>query len=114
MSRLTLFFLFATFVALAIGQKCYGLDGTALDDTFAPCNPSAKQSGCCAVKRTVGSADLCLDNGLCMGTNNEFMGTIWQNGCTDPTGKDEACPRMCPDGMCLLYCNDCDVALILS
>ncbi|CAO2654819.1 Nn.00g115520.m01.CDS01 [Neocucurbitaria sp. VM-36] len=97
MSRLFLLFLLATLFALTIGQKCYGLDGTALDDTFAPCNPSAKHSGCCATKRTTGSVDLCLDNGLCMGTTNEFMGTIWQNGCTDPTGKDAACPRMCPD-----------------
>ncbi|KAF1846673.1 uncharacterized protein K460DRAFT_406867 [Cucurbitaria berberidis CBS 394.84] len=96
LSRLSLLSVFATLFAITISQKCYGLDGTALDDTFAPCNPSAKHSGCCATKRTVGSADLCLDNGLCMATNNELMGTIWQSGCTDATGKDAACPKMCP------------------
>jgi hypothetical protein len=32
-----------------------------------------------------------------MATNDEFMGTIWQDGCTDPTGQDGGCPKLCPD-----------------
>lgn len=99
MLPLSLLLVVATFIATAISQKCYGLDGTVLDDTFAPCKPTAKHSGCCATKRTSGSADLCLDNGLCMATSDELVGTIWQKGCTDSTGKDEACPKMCPDGI---------------
>ncbi|OAL03867.1 hypothetical protein IQ06DRAFT_270058 [Phaeosphaeriaceae sp. SRC1lsM3a] len=86
---------FATLFALTASQQCFGVDGTKLDDTFAPCNPSAKHSGCCATKRSSG-ADLCLDSGLCMSTRGEFTGMIWQNGCTDSTGKDVACPKMCP------------------
>lgn len=90
--------LFAAFVSLTVGQQCYGLDGSQLDNTFAPCNPSAKRSGCCATKRSTG-ADLCLDSGLCMSTSGENTGMIWQNGCTDPTGKDVGCPKICPSSM---------------
>jgi len=97
-SRVTFLSLFAAVIAVAASQTCYGLDGTQLDDTYAPCKPSAKHSGCCATKRSSG-ADLCLDNGLCMSTRDELMGMIWQSGCTDSTGKDVACPKMCPDGM---------------
>ncbi|KAH7395164.1 hypothetical protein DE146DRAFT_98975 [Phaeosphaeria sp. MPI-PUGE-AT-0046c] len=94
-SPVTFLSAFATLFTLTAGQQCFGVDGTKLDDTFAPCNPSAKHSGCCATKRSSG-ADLCLDSGLCMSTRGEFTGMIWQNGCTDPTGKDVACPKMCP------------------
>lgn len=97
-ARLYLLFLLAAFVAVVFGQQCYGLDGTALDDSYTPCNSNGKHSGCCATKRTDGSPDICLDNGLCMRTQNEMIGTIWQSGCTDKTGKDAACPRVCPDG----------------
>jgi hypothetical protein len=95
--RVTFLSLFAALAAVASSQTCYGLDGTTLDDTFAPCNPSAKHSGCCATKRSSG-ADICLDNGLCMSTRDETIGMIWQSGCTDATGKDVACPKICPDG----------------
>jgi hypothetical protein len=97
-SHITLLSLFAAFVAVTTSQSCFGLDGTQLDDTYAPCKPTAKHSGCCATKRAIG-ADICLDSGLCMSTRAEFMGMIWQNGCTDATGKDVACPKICPDGM---------------
>jgi hypothetical protein len=97
-SFVTFLSLSATLVALASSQQCYGLDGAQLDDTFAPCNPKAKQSGCCATKRSSG-ADVCLDSGLCMSTSGEVTGMLWQVGCTDPTGKDIGCPSMCPSSM---------------
>ncbi|KAF2645334.1 hypothetical protein P280DRAFT_388904 [Massarina eburnea CBS 473.64] len=81
----------------AAEQKCYGLNGVELDNSYGPCNTNAKHSGCCAIHRGSGSADVCLSNGLCMATHDEYMGTIWQAGCTDATGKDTACPKMCPD-----------------
>lgn len=31
-----------------------------------------------------------------MATEGKFVGRIWQNGCTKPTGKDEASSRLCP------------------
>lgn len=83
---------------IAADKTCYGLDGTKLDSTYGPCKPGARHSGCCAIHRPAGSVDICLDNGLCMATDGEYMGTIWQDGCTDPTGKDPGCPKMCPDG----------------
>lgn len=93
------FFLFfcATSLVAAASQKCHDLNGSELDDTFAPCNSSAEHSGCCATNKTTG-ADICLDNGLCMATKSEYMGTIWQTGCTDSTGKATECPQLCPGG----------------
>jgi hypothetical protein len=90
-----LLFLYTALPVFAAGQTCYALDGAKLDSTITPCAPvaGAKHSGCCA------STDICLDNGLCMATNNAYIGTMWQAGCTDPTGKDKACPQMCPTGM---------------
>lgn len=102
--KLFFLYVFATFVAVTTSQKCYGLDGNALDSTYEPCNPSAKHSGCCATKRTNASADICLDNGLCMATHDEQMGMIWQSGCTDATGQDVACPKVCPGSkFCFIY-----------
>ncbi|KAF1939047.1 hypothetical protein EJ02DRAFT_353120 [Clathrospora elynae] len=89
-ARLSLISIFAMLFAIATSQQCYGVDGTALDKTYIPCNLSAKHSGCCASK------DICLSNGLCMATTNEFIGTLRQSGCTDATGKDAACPKACP------------------
>ncbi|KAF2630982.1 hypothetical protein BU25DRAFT_407550 [Macroventuria anomochaeta] len=89
-------FLYATSLVAAASQKCYSLTGAELDDTFAPCNSTAKHSGCCATNRPAGSADICLDSGLCMATKSEYMGTIWQPGCTDSTGKATECPQLCP------------------
>jgi hypothetical protein len=98
-SHTTFLSAFAALFALAASQQqCFGLNGTPLDDSFAPCNPGAKHSGCCATKRSTG-ADVCLDSGLCMSTRGEFAGMIWQAGCTDRTGKDIACPKMCPSSM---------------
>ncbi|KAF1839493.1 hypothetical protein BDW02DRAFT_155016 [Decorospora gaudefroyi] len=91
-ARLSLLSVFATVVAAAAtSQKCYGVDGTALNGTYTPCNPSAKHSACCA------SSDICLSNGLCMATTGASIGQLFQSGCTDKSGKDTACPqKMCP------------------
>jgi hypothetical protein len=91
-------FIYATSLAAAASQSCYSLTGTPLDDTFAPCNPNAKHSGCCATNKASG-ADICLDSGLCMATQNQYMGTIWQPGCTDSSGKATECPQLCPGSM---------------
>ncbi|KAF5845014.1 hypothetical protein GGP41_001105 [Bipolaris sorokiniana] len=48
-----------TLAAVVKSQQCYGVDGSLLDKSYTPCNPSAKNSGCCA------SGDICLSNGLC-------------------------------------------------
>ncbi|KAL5118158.1 hypothetical protein ACEQ8H_003993 [Pleosporales sp. CAS-2024a] len=86
---------FSTLIAISVGRQCFGIDGSKLDNSYVPCNANAQHSGCCATKRAVG-ADLCLDNGLCMSTSGETTGMIWQAGCTDQTGADVACPRVCP------------------
>ena len=97
LSRSTL--LLALYAAAgAAAQTCYGLTGDVLDHSFAPCNPDAKHSGCCATNRTTG-ADICLDSGLCMSTTSDYMGTIWQPGCTDSTGQATECPQVCPGSM---------------
>lgn len=92
-SSRSLLTVFATLIAVATSQQCYAVDGTALDKTYTPCNPSANHSGCCA------STDICMSNGLCMGTTNESIGMIFSRGCTDKEGKDAACQQdLCPGG----------------
>ena len=88
-------FLYTTSLVAAANQKCYSLTGAELDDTFAPCNSTAKHSGCCATNKSTG-ADICLDSGLCMASSGQYMGTIWQPGCTDSTGMASECPQLCP------------------
>ncbi|CAA9964877.1 hypothetical protein PTMSG1_08236 [Pyrenophora teres f. maculata] len=90
LARSSFLTVFVTFIAVATAQKCYAVDGSALNSTFTPCNPSAKHSGCCA------STDLCLSNGLCMATTDVYIGMIFSRGCTDSTGTDVACPQLCP------------------
>ncbi|KNG47043.1 hypothetical protein DDE82_001199 [Stemphylium lycopersici] len=89
-ARLSLLSVFVTLVAVATSQQCYGVDGSALDNTHTPCNPSATHSACCA------SGDICMSNGLCMGTKDDSIGKIFSRGCTDATGKDVACASICP------------------
>lgn len=86
---------FAVFTPVTTAQQCYGLDGIALDSTYTPCNLGAKHSSCCATKRTNGSPDICLSNGLCMSTQREEIGMIWQTGCTDKTSQDTTCSQVC-------------------
>ena len=100
LSSLPISLLFAIYMQSALAaeqQKCYGMDGIQLVGSFAPCNTTAKHSGCCNTNPSGGSPDLCMSNGLCMATNNEYMGTIWQAACTDSPGKDTGCPKTCPD-----------------
>ncbi|KAL5428574.1 hypothetical protein PMIN04_000720 [Paraphaeosphaeria minitans] len=78
-------------------RKCYALNGTQLGDSYGACDTNAEHSGCCAIHGAASSVDICLSNGLCMATNEKYMGTIWQAGCTDPTGMSPSCPKMCPD-----------------
>ena len=71
--------------------------GTTSND-FIPCNASAPVSACCASQKVGG--DVCLDGGLCLAASGVYKGFIYANGCTDPTGRDSACPRICPDRKC--------------
>lgn len=89
-------------LALHVGAtelRCYDVSGAELDLTYTPCNPGAKHSGCCATNRPWGSPDICLDSGLCLATSGELIGTVVHAGCTDPTGQDEACAKVCAGGM---------------
>ena len=74
---------------------CYDLSGGTHGITFLPCNPSAKASACCAANKDGG--DVCLDGGLCLAASGPWAGFIYGNGCTDPTGNDDACPHICPE-----------------
>jgi hypothetical protein len=89
---------FVTLAAVVKSQQCYGVDGSVLDKSYTPCNPNAKHSGCCA------SGDICLSNGLCMGTQGASIGMIFSRGCTDSTGNDVACPQQCSG--CMFDRND--------
>ncbi|KJZ79347.1 hypothetical protein HIM_01498 [Hirsutella minnesotensis 3608] len=38
-----------------------------------------------------------MSSGLCYAQDAGYEGFIYSNGCTDPTGKADACPHLCPD-----------------
>lgn len=73
--------------------QCYNVQGTTLDDSYAPCNPDATVSPCCQLNHT--TPDVCLGAGLCMSIRDDYAGTIWGNGCTDRLGNDKVCPQIC-------------------
>ncbi|KAH6661986.1 hypothetical protein B0J14DRAFT_663067 [Halenospora varia] len=71
-------------------MTCYYPDGseaikTNLGPTMLACDPSAKQSSCCAY------GDNCMANGLCLSSLLFF----YRGACTDRTWKDSACLQEC-------------------
>ncbi|PSR86994.1 hypothetical protein BD289DRAFT_247016 [Coniella lustricola] len=81
-----------------VDSTCYNVDGTTtdLDNSFQPCNASARYSACCATNKGA-QADVCLTSGLCYTQGQGYSGMIYMNGCTDKTGKAANCPHFCPD-----------------
>ncbi|PFH56878.1 hypothetical protein XA68_15828 [Ophiocordyceps unilateralis] len=79
----------------AAKQQCYHIDGTPSADSSQPCNPEAVFSPCCDTNKA--KPDICLSSGLCYAQDSGFEGFIYSNGCTDPSGKADACPHVCPD-----------------
>ncbi len=87
---------------LATAQRCFSMDGQALDARYQPCYPQAESSACCQLNGTQGEAqqnDLCLDSGLCQSTSGWYAGFLYINGCTDQTGKADGCPKLCSFSM---------------
>lgn len=84
--------------------RCYDISGNlASDDSFVPCNSTASVSACCASNKEF--PDICLEGGLCYATHAQYTGFIYGNGCTDRSGKDSACPQICPGGMFRLFAH---------
>lgn len=75
-------------------SPCYNIAGEP-DDTYQRCNKtnSTAHSACCAIKKKF--PDICLESGLCLATAARDMGAIFENGCTDIQGADDACPKAC-------------------
>lgn len=75
----------------------YSVNEAALDESYQPCTNTttnnATATPCCRTNQTW--PDVCLGNGLCLSTEPFFVGEIWADGCTDSSGKDEACPITC-------------------
>ncbi|KAM7219787.1 hypothetical protein V8F06_004821 [Rhypophila decipiens] len=79
--------------AIAVAQ-CFGIDGQK--SALAPCNSNATGSGnshsaCCDESKQ----EACLSSGLCYATQRGDNNTFWSQGCTDPMGRDPACPSYC-------------------
>jgi hypothetical protein len=79
-----------------MSMNCYSIDGKpyASFEDYIPCNTSratGSHTSCCA------PGDKCLTNGLCQGQvdSSRKSNLFWRDGCTDPTWKDPACPRVC-------------------
>lgn len=84
-----------------IAAQCYFSDGSKADSSFQPCFPDQYNSPCCANNKPKGMAnDLCLTSGLCLAQMQGFAGMIYQNGCTDQTGKSSQCQAICSGCKC--------------
>lgn len=91
-------YLLLLFAHVRAEKQCYYVDGTLIkDSSYAPCDPDADVSPCCANNKGARS-DICMSSGLCLGQDGNYQGMIYLNGCTDPTGEDVACPHFCSDG----------------
>lgn len=75
-------------------SPCYNIAGEP-DDTYQRCNTAntTAHSACCAIKKKF--PDICLESGLCLATAARDLGSIYENGCTDIQGADNACPKAC-------------------
>ena len=88
----------ASLSTLVSAQKCFSMDGQALDAKYQPCYPDAEVSACCQLNGTQGADqqnDICLDSGLCQSTSGWYAGFLYINGCTDQTLKSTGCPQLC-------------------
>lgn len=79
--------------AIAVAQ-CFGVDGQK--SALAPCNSNvtgsgASHSACCDESKQ----EACLSSGLCYASQRGDNNTFWSQGCTDPMGRDPACPSYC-------------------
>lgn len=90
-----------------ISANCYNPDGTdhnvavnasypgSADEYYAPCNPDAKASMCCAIgPGRQSDPDICASNGLCLDPG----GTWWRESCTDQSWSDPACVKLYVNG----------------
>ncbi|KAI2639045.1 hypothetical protein GGS26DRAFT_371534 [Hypomontagnella submonticulosa] len=94
--RIWLFSLGLSNIANA-AATCYRPDGSAVDDTYMPCDTDADVSMCCHLAFTNNGGDLCGSGpsyGLCGVTGTQ----LWRESCTDPTWKSPACLNLCTTG----------------
>jgi hypothetical protein len=90
-----------------ISANCYNPDGTdhnvavnasypgSADEYYAPCNPDAKASMCCAIgPGRQSDPDICASNGLCLDPG----GTWWRESCTDQSWSDPAYVKLYVNG----------------
>ncbi|KAH8803414.1 hypothetical protein F5884DRAFT_756696 [Xylogone sp. PMI_703] len=90
-------------------SSCYYLNGDVGTSQIKPCTnhlPSGSHSACCNLGKS--PPDICLGGGLCQrmdSTEGDFV--IYAVGCTDPTGKDSACPQYCPSEFQIYSLNPC-------
>ncbi|KFX96205.1 hypothetical protein V490_03469 [Pseudogymnoascus sp. VKM F-3557] len=91
--------------ATAAEQKCYGVNGVLAKSDIQPCNKDAPEGtfvACCNLGKS--PPDICIKEGLCYTQDGLDIASIFMaRGCTDPTGKDPACPQICPDVGALQY-----------
>ncbi|KAF1808519.1 hypothetical protein P152DRAFT_462386 [Eremomyces bilateralis CBS 781.70] len=81
-------------VITSVNGECFGANGQPRDPiNMQPCDPSAKYSACCATAQI--GPDVCRTTGLCQPIRYTYPGLVFQNGCTDPTGKSPECPSFC-------------------
>ena len=88
--------------------NCYWPNGTdrnvavnasypgSANEFYAPCNPDATASMCCAIgPARLSDPDTCTSNGLCFGPDGT---TWWRESCTDQSWSDPACVQLYVNG----------------
>jgi hypothetical protein len=102
--------------SVADAPQCYFNDGSLASSQYTPCNtnlPEGSYSACCSLGGT--SPDICLSSGLCYSQNFQHpeSGFIYANGCTDPTGKSEACQQVCTSKSEDFSDEYCDISVLV-
>lgn len=93
----------STLIVTTAAVACYAPDGrdrnaqfnTETGNHYAPCDPTAAVSMCCAIGpvRIAGRWPDTCDNGLC---RNRVL--LWRESCTDPTWTSRSCLKLFVNG----------------
>lgn len=78
-------------------QQCYGVNGELRPSNIQPCisdRTAGAHVACCDLGKA--RPDICAGGGMCYSQEgNVIADLLTAQGCTDPTGKDPACPTYC-------------------
>jgi hypothetical protein len=92
--------LLITYTCLA--ANCYTPNGLLMSSDYQPCKLDSGHSMCCASNRTTKNVNHCVQHYLCADGDSNIL---WRESCTDPTWQDDACLKLCTDGIGMPLCR---------